>query len=232
MVQRVSTQKADRPFRAAQYISLRLDAACNLSNPGTPHCRRNCLQWPISRLSFDINATNCAISSANSCELSLAIFTMAEFENGLNLESSVVDLDNIENDSIGVAFKRLQAIGASSREYQHTVGNYIHVIGSRLREMMWRSGTAERPIIHPMDGIVRGGEMLLVLGRPGSGCSTFLKTIAGDTYGFTVANDARVNYQGMQILNDRHVGILLMLSLRSSLQYNARKKQSRHRIRC
>ena len=37
-----------------------------------------------------------------------------------------------------------------------------------------------RNIIEGFDGIVRPGEMLLVLGRPGSGCSTLLKTIAGE----------------------------------------------------
>jgi ABC-type multidrug transport system ATPase subunit len=29
-----------------------------------------------------------------------------------------------------------------------------------------------------MSGILRGGEMLMVIGKPGSGCTTFLKTIA------------------------------------------------------
>ncbi|KAM0326619.1 hypothetical protein ACHAQA_006488 [Verticillium albo-atrum] len=34
------------------------------------------------------------------------------------------------------------------------------------------------PLIHDMTGAVRPGEILLVLGRPGSGCSTLLKTLA------------------------------------------------------
>ncbi|RYP58881.1 hypothetical protein DL770_010332 [Monosporascus sp. CRB-9-2] len=38
--------------------------------------------------------------------------------------------------------------------------------------------------------------MLLVLGRPGSGCSTFLKTLAGDTHGFHVAQETKINYEG------------------------------------
>jgi energy-coupling factor transporter ATP-binding protein EcfA2 len=33
-------------------------------------------------------------------------------------------------------------------------------------------------ILRDFDGLVKSGEMLVVLGRPGSGCSTFLKTIA------------------------------------------------------
>jgi ATP-binding cassette subfamily G (WHITE) protein 2 (PDR) len=124
---------------------------------------------------------------------------MAKSENHLNLESSVVDLQNVEDGSIGVAFKRLQVVGTSSREYQNTVGNYIQVVGSRLGRLLWSPGTVRRPIVYPQNGLVKGGEMLLVLGRPGSGCSTFLKTIAGDTYGFTVTDDVMVNYQGMEI---------------------------------
>ena len=33
-------------------------------------------------------------------------------------------------------------------------------------------------------GAVNPGEMLLVLGRPGSGCSTFLKVIGNQRYGY------------------------------------------------
>lgn len=38
-----------------------------------------------------------------------------------------------------------------------------------------------RPLIRNVNGLIREGEMLLVLGRPGSGCTTLLKTIAGET---------------------------------------------------
>lgn len=40
------------------------------------------------------------------------------------------------------------------------------------------------------------GEMLLVLGRPGSGCSTFLKALSGDTRGFEIEDKVAINYQG------------------------------------
>lgn len=39
--------------------------------------------------------------------------------------------------------------------------------------------------------------MLVVLGPPGSGCSTFLKTIAGETHGFFVDESSYLNYQGI-----------------------------------
>jgi ABC-type hemin transport system ATPase subunit len=38
--------------------------------------------------------------------------------------------------------------------------------------------------------------MLVVLGRPGSGCTTFLKTIAGEMHGLNITEDSHINYQG------------------------------------
>ena len=39
--------------------------------------------------------------------------------------------------------------------------------------------------------------MLVVLGRPGSGCSTLLKTISGETHGFFIDEESEINYQGI-----------------------------------
>ena len=39
--------------------------------------------------------------------------------------------------------------------------------------------------------------MLVVLGRPGSGCSTLLKTISGETHGFYIDEKSEINYQGI-----------------------------------
>ena len=39
--------------------------------------------------------------------------------------------------------------------------------------------------------------MLVVLGRPGSGCSTLLKTISGETHGFFIDESSELNYQGI-----------------------------------
>lgn len=39
----------------------------------------------------------------------------------------------------------------------------------------------ERYILKDLEGMLRPGEMMLVVGRPGSGCSTLLKSLAGMT---------------------------------------------------
>ncbi|KAH7135031.1 ABC transporter CDR4 [Dendryphion nanum] len=47
-----------------------------------------------------------------------------------------------------------------------------------------RKGT-EFDILRNFKGVVNPGEMVLVLGRPGSGCTTFLKVISNQRYGYT-----------------------------------------------
>lgn len=57
------------------------------------------------------------------------------------------------------------------------------------------------------NGYARPGEMVLVLGRPGSGCTTFLKTIANQRAGF-LGVDGEVRYGGIGAteMGDRYKG--------------------------
>ena len=52
-----------------------------------------------------------------------------------------------------------------------------------------------RTIINDFSGCIKPGEMLLVLGRPGSGCSTFLKVLANQRFGYESV-DGEVTYGG------------------------------------
>ncbi|KAK7963947.1 ABC transporter G family member 11 [Apiospora saccharicola] len=46
----------------------------------------------------------------------------------------------------------------------------------------------EVTILDDFRGLVKPGEMVLVLGKPGSGCTTFLKSITNQRYGYTAVN--------------------------------------------
>ena len=98
--------------------------------------------------------------------------------------------------SAGISFRDLSAYGYSAAtDYQKTVGNYaLDLIGLARRAVGQKPRRLD--ILRSLDGLVRAGEMLVVLGPPGSGCSTFLKTIAGETHGFEVAKSSHINYQG------------------------------------
>ncbi|THC94845.1 hypothetical protein EYZ11_005681 [Aspergillus tanneri] len=99
--------------------------------------------------------------------------------------------------SAGVAFKNLYVHGfGSPTDYQKDVLNSILGSGGLLRRIIG-SGFQKVQILNDFNGLIRSGEMLLVLGRPGSGCSTFLKTIAGEMNGIYVHEDSYMNYQGI-----------------------------------
>src|SRR5271167_1830474 len=70
----------------------------------------------------------------------------------------------------------------------------------------------QRTLLHDFSGSIKAGEMLLVLGSPGSGCSTFLKTIALQTegyksvegevlYGGLTTKEVREYYRGQVVYN-------------------------------
>lgn len=96
-----------------------------------------------------------------------------------------------------ISLRNLEAHGVNTpTDYQRTVGNVVLGFGSLVRCITQRQ--KERiPILKGFDGLVNKGEMLLVLGRPGSGCSTLLKTISGNTDGFVIGQASEVNYQGI-----------------------------------
>ncbi|KAJ7057874.1 ABC-2 type transporter-domain-containing protein [Mycena amicta] len=109
------------------------------------------------------------------------------------------DPENFPLRTAGVSFRNLNVHGIGSpTDFQKTVGNIW--LGAYGIVKGWIGlGTAKREIqiLRDFDGLVKSGELLVVLGRPGSGCSTFLKTIAGQTHGFTVEAVSDIQYQGI-----------------------------------
>ncbi len=95
--------------------------------------------------------------------------------------------------AFGVAFQHLSVYGfKTSTDYQRTFGNYP----ATLYRKAFGHGKERVNILNSFDGLVHQGEMLLVLGRPGSGCSTLLKTIAGEMHGLHVGEQSEISYDG------------------------------------
>lgn len=112
------------------------------------------------------------------------------------LEIRSRDPERYPNRTAGVAFKNLSVHGfGSPTDYQKDVMNVLLEIGTIARRLAGMK-MPKIQILRDFEGLVRSGEMLVVLGRPGSGCSTFLKTIAGEMNGIQVSDDAILNYQG------------------------------------
>ncbi|CUS22780.1 LAQU0S06e05842g1_1 [Lachancea quebecensis] len=109
------------------------------------------------------------------------------------------DPDHYKPYSVGCSWTNLRAYGNSTDvAYQSTVAN----LPVKLAEFLYRNARKARAedtfdILKPMDGLVNPGELLVVLGRPGSGCSTLLKSISSNTHGFHVDKDTVISYDGM-----------------------------------
>ncbi|KAH8831404.1 ABC-2 type transporter-domain-containing protein, partial [Flagelloscypha sp. PMI_526] len=100
----------------------------------------------------------------------------------------------------GVSFQNLSVHGwGRPTDYQKDMGNVLSSVFSTMKETfhLGKSQLRKIQILDEFDGLVKHGEMLVVLGRPGSGCSTFLKTISGDTHGFFVDPRSDIQYQGI-----------------------------------
>jgi hypothetical protein len=68
----------------------------------------------------------------------------------------------------GVAYKDLSAHGVGeATDYQKTFGNYPLELVKFAKKLMSQGESAKIQILRDFDGLVRSGEMLLVLGRPG-----------------------------------------------------------------
>lgn len=100
----------------------------------------------------------------------------------------------------GLCFQNLNVFGyGNETDYQKDVGNVFLELPSLARGLLAPKAQRQRriDILNRFDGILNPSEMLVVLGPPGAGCSTFLKTIAGEMNGIYVDDDAYFNYQGL-----------------------------------
>ena len=96
-------------------------------------------------------------------------------------------------------FENLRVVGmGAGATYQDTVGLSLQAPITALKKLIRHTKSPEKTILHGIDGVVRDGQMLLVLGRPGSGCTTLLKALAGFTKGYH-RWDGRVRYNGVDV---------------------------------
>ncbi|TGJ85821.1 hypothetical protein E0Z10_g2926 [Xylaria hypoxylon] len=106
---------------------------------------------------------------------------------------------------VGVVYRNLSVKGiGSAASFVRTVPNAI--IGTfgpdlyrnitKLFPSLQFRKPPTRTLIHDFTGCVRDGEMMLVLGRPGAGCSTFLKAITNNRESFA-AVEGDISYGGI-----------------------------------
>ncbi|KFA50638.1 hypothetical protein S40293_04917 [Stachybotrys chartarum IBT 40293] len=100
---------------------------------------------------------------------------------------------------MGAVYKNLDIFGTSAAiQVQDTVGTYLTTI-LRLGEMFSFGKKQPKQILHSVDGLIKPGELVIVLGRPGSGCSTYLKALTGELHGLSVGEKSVIHYDGIPL---------------------------------
>lgn len=116
----------------------------------------------------------------------------------------------------GFAFHNLTVHGSGpSVSFQHTVAS---VVRPSLKLLELFGPRSEKKIIRNFNGLVKKGELLVVLGRPGSGCSTLLKSITLELHNLRTSPDSVINYDGTLYLP--YIGWEFLLT--DACRYHAR----------
>lgn len=102
----------------------------------------------------------------------------------------------LEKTPVGFTFQNLNVSGSGQAlQLQQTLTDFF-LTPFRLKEKLGGHKT-HRKILHSFDANVKPGELLVVLGRPGSGCSTFLKSVTGELHGLEIEDPSSIRYSGI-----------------------------------
>ncbi|TQN68488.1 ZEB2-regulated ABC transporter 1, partial [Colletotrichum shisoi] len=116
------------------------------------------------------------------------------------LQSFMREMQNegmVPKRNAGVAYKDLTVSGTGAAlQLQQTVGDFLKA-PLRIGEHFSFGKKQPKRILNSFDGLLNGGELLIVLGRPGSGCSTLLKAMTGELQGLTLSDESVIHYNGI-----------------------------------
>ncbi|KAG9844270.1 hypothetical protein KCU98_g13456, partial [Aureobasidium melanogenum] len=98
---------------------------------------------------------------------------------------AILEMESMVLKEADVVMKNVNVSGSGrALNYQDTISGML-MAPFRLRESL--SNTEPKHILRNCNAILKHGELLVVLGRPGAGCSTFLKAMTGETHNLKYA---------------------------------------------
>ncbi|KAI9817891.1 MAG: hypothetical protein M1827_001010 [Pycnora praestabilis] len=150
---------------------------------------------------------------------------------------------------VGVIYKNLTVKGVGSKiTFVKTLPDAIlgtfgpdmyRLVSGWIPALSLRKHSQTRDLVHDFSGVVRNGEMMLVLGRPGSGCSTFLKALANNresyaevtgelSYGGISAEEQKQKYRGEVNYNEEDDQHMPNLNVWQTLKFALLNKTKKH----
>ena len=98
---------------------------------------------------------------------------------------------------LSVIYKDLNVYGSGAAlQLQKTVTDML-LAPIRPQEFISFGKKERKQILRSFDGIIKAGELCVVLGRPGSGCSTLLKALTGELHGLDT-DESVIHYNGIE----------------------------------
>ncbi|CEI98981.1 hypothetical protein RMCBS344292_13076 [Rhizopus microsporus] len=166
-------------------------------------------------------------------------FDLDEFLRGMHSEEQK---HGHKRKNLGVSWKNLHVEGLGADAYTiPTVMSYITSAFTFWKAFLPKKNCSTRVILKDLTGCCRDGEMLLVLGRPGAGCTTFLKVIAnmrdaytyigGDvSYGGIAPDVFAKRYRGQVCYNEEEDQHYPTLTTKQTLEFALKTKTPGKRI--
>ena len=115
----------------------------------------------------------------------------------LRMTLKILERESIALQRAGVVLRNVNVSGhGSAVNLQSNVGGLM-MAPLRISEHLHLGHKRPKSILRNFHGLLKSGELLIVLGRPGSGCSTFLKTITGEMQGLDLDKNSVVHYNGV-----------------------------------
>lgn len=153
------------------------------------------------------------------------------------------DAEDLKATRAGIVWKNLSVSGSGAAlQLQDTVaGIALKPLG--MAKSLFSRSTERKQILHNFNGNLKSGELLIVLGRPGSGCSTFLKALCGETHGLHIDDGSEIHYNGVSqkqmmkefkgevVYNQEQDKHFPHLTVGQTLEFAASTRTPSHRIR-
>ncbi|KAG9592882.1 pleiotropic drug resistance protein, ABC superfamily, partial [Aureobasidium melanogenum] len=145
-----------------------------------------------SSRSSDTNTTNNNPEDNSELDPTSGNFDLHKY---LRRTLAVLEMESMVLKEADVVMKNVNVSGSGKAlNFQDTVSGML-MTPFRLRESL--SNTEPKHILRNCNAILKHGELLVVLGRPGAGCSTFLKAMTGETHNLKYAKNSSIHYSGI-----------------------------------